>query len=87
MIYSLRYIRWSVYWKTIVAAAFKANYSDIEIFLFELRRFYYLNWIAGNTLSQIKQTSFNVLKKVVDNKPISEIKADLRGKIEVDNVE
>src|SRR5690606_27883279 len=54
VIFSLYYLRWSVYWRTIVTTALYVNYPEYEAFLTIFRRYYYLNWIAGNTLSKIK---------------------------------
>jgi hypothetical protein len=55
-------LRWSNYWKAILMTAITTNYKNFDELVFELRRFYYLYWIAGKTLSQVKQTSFNVIK-------------------------
>ena len=54
VIYSFRYLRWSMYWKTIAVTALKQNYDDYPELMMRLRRFYYLYWIAGKTLTQIK---------------------------------
>lgn len=86
VIYSLRYIRWNIYWKTILLTALHTNYESYEELKKHLRRFYYLYWIAGKTLSQIKQTSFNLIKWVKDNKPITEIIDELNRKIESDSI-
>lgn len=85
-IYSLRYIRWNMYWKSILLAALHFQYKDYEKLKHHLRRFYYLYWIAGKTLSQIKQTSFNLIKWVKENKPISEIIDELNIKIDNDTI-
>lgn len=86
IIYSLRYIRWSMYWKTITMTAFTEKYKYIEELLWELRRFYYLSWIAGKTLSQIKQTSFNVIRAIKESKHINYIKKIFENKIEKDKI-
>ncbi|MDO4689987.1 MAG: DUF262 domain-containing protein [Fusobacterium sp.] len=86
IIYSLRYIRWSMYWKSIVMTAFIEKYKYIDELLIELRRFYYLYWIAGKTLSQIKQSSFNVIKAIKENKHINYIKKIFENKIEKDKI-
>jgi uncharacterized protein with ParB-like and HNH nuclease domain len=85
-IYGLRYLRWALYWKTIAACAVKENYKHKDELMFELRRYYYLYWMAGKTLTQIKQTSFNVLKWVKEHREFSEIKAELRKKLEEDKI-
>ena len=86
IIYSLRYIRWSMYWKTIVLTAFIEKYKFIDELFFELRRFYYLYWIAGKTLSQVKQISFNTIKAIKDSKDIDYIKEIFSNKIEKEKI-
>lgn len=85
-IYSFYYIRWNMYWKSICLAALHTQYKNFDKLKHQLRRFYYLYWIAGKTLSQIKQTSFNLIKWVKDNKPIEEIIVELNSKIQSDNI-
>ena len=87
VVYGLRYLRWSLYWKTIAASAFKDDFQDREGILKELRRFYYLYWIAGKTLTQIKQSSFNVLKWIKEKQDLNYIKTELRAKILIDKIE
>ena len=86
IIYSFYYIRWNMYWKSICLAALHTQYKDFDKLKQQLRRFYYLYWIAGKTLSQIKQTSFNLIKWVKEKKPFEEIVAELNGKIQSDNI-
>lgn len=77
MMYGFFYIRWTMYWKSIVLTALHTNYSEYESFLKVFKRYYYLNWIAGNTLTKIKQTSFNIISWIRDKKPLSFIEAEL----------
>ncbi len=70
LIYSYYYLGWSVYWKTILTTAHKEQYKEIEVLTKILRRYYYLNWIAGNTLSRIKQMSFNLIKWIKEKKTV-----------------
>lgn len=86
IIYSFWYIRWSMYWKSIVMTAIHTGYEDCKGIMKELRRFYYLYWIAGKTLSQIKQSSFNLIKWIKEKKPINEIKSELDDKLEKDGI-
>jgi uncharacterized protein with ParB-like and HNH nuclease domain len=81
VLFSFWYIRWNMYWKSILLTALHTNYKDFDQLKKELRRFYYLYWIAGKTLSQIKQTSFNLIKWVKEKKPISEISKELNDKL------
>lgn len=86
-LYSFWYIRWSMYWKAILLTAYHTNYSNIDGIILELRRFYYLYWIGGKTLSQIKQTSFNLIKWIKEKKTIEEIRKELNQKLEIDKIE
>src|SRR5690606_17680580 len=61
-------------------------YNDYNELQKVLRRFYYLYWIAGKTLTQIKQSSFNIIKSIKENKPILEIKKELEDKLEKDDI-
>ena len=77
LIYSFRYLRWGMYWKSILLTALTEKYSEYQEFAKVLRRYYYLNWIAGFTLTKIKQTSFNLIKWIKENKPLTEIREEL----------
>jgi len=87
MLFSFWYIRWNMYWKSILLTALHVEYPDYDKLKKQLRRFYYLYWIAGKTLSQIKQTSFNIIKWVKENKPISDIEDELNNKLKNDGIE
>lgn len=84
VIYSLFYLRWTVYWRTIVTTALFVNYPEYDQFLIKFRRYYYLNWLAGNTLSKIKQTSFNLIGYLKNHKPLSEIEAEWNNQLNDD---
>ena len=74
------YLNWGDYWRAIFLAALKDRPDDKEFFndlAFELRRYYYLNWIAGKTVTAIKQTSFNVIKLIKEKKNMNVIKEKL----------
>lgn len=86
ILYSFRYIRWSMYWKCIAMTAIHTSYPHYREVLSELRRFYYLYWIGGKTLSQIKQTSFNLIKWIKEKKNITYIKEELAKKLETDQI-
>ncbi len=86
IIYSFWYIRWNMYWKSILLTALQTDYAEFDVLTKELRRFYYLYWIAGKTLSQIKQTSFNLIKWIKEKKAMSEIRQELNDKLEKDNI-
>lgn len=86
VLFSFWYIRWNMYWKSICLAALHSEYDEFERLTIALRRFYYLYWIAGKTLSQIKQTSFNLIKWVKDGRGIAEIEDELNFKIDSDGI-
>ncbi|MCI6153392.1 MAG: DUF262 domain-containing HNH endonuclease family protein [Fusobacterium perfoetens] len=86
IIFSFRYLRWTVFWKTIVMTALIEKYQEKEELFFELRRFYYLYWIAGKTLSQIKQVSFNTIKAIKEKKPLNYIRAIFNNKLNDDRI-
>lgn len=86
VLYSFWYIRWNMYWKSILLTALHTDYKFYNELKKELRRFYYLYWIAGKTLSQIKQTSFNLIKWVKENRHINDILAELNEKLNKDNI-
>lgn len=76
LVYSLRYVPWSVHAMAAMTTAYTAKYPDIVGLFTVLRRFYYLCWIAGKTLNSIKQTSFNMIKMISKNAPLSEIREE-----------
>ena len=86
LIYSFWYLRWSVYWKAILMSALHTDYSDFIGLAKLLRRYYYLNWIAGFTMTKIKQISFNLIKWIKDREPLSFIEKQLEDKLSNDNV-
>ncbi len=85
-IYGFWYLRWNIYWKSILLSALHGEYADYKKLKTHLLRFYYLYWISGKTMSKIKQTSFNMIKWVKENRPISEIITELSKKIDEDKI-
>jgi uncharacterized protein with ParB-like and HNH nuclease domain len=77
IMYGFWYLRWSMYWRSIVLTALTVDYQEYEEFLLVFKRYYYINWIAGNTLTKIKQTSFNIIGWLKENQPLDFIKAKL----------
>ena len=75
--YSFFYITWSMYWRSILLTALKTEYPHYTEFAKIFRKYYYLNWIAGNTLTKIKQTSFNLIKWIKEKRSIDFIKNEL----------
>jgi len=85
--YSFFYLRWSIYWKTIITAAHHSGYGSIEDLKLSVRRYFYLFWISGFTLTRIKQTSFNLIKWIKDKKLINEIKYELEKSIQENKIQ
>lgn len=88
-IYSLMYIPWPTYVKTCLASAWQVKYgvklvekdgtevedtSERDELVSLMRRYFYLAYISGKTLNQIKQTSFKLLEAIVEKKSIEDIK-------------
>lgn len=80
--YCLRYLRHSIYWESILTTAKYKNYKYFDELLKLLVAYYYQNWIVGATVARIKQPSFNILKALKNNQPISEIKKILQENLE-----
>lgn len=70
----LKYLSHSIYWKSILTTAKQVDYLDYEELKTLLVKYYYQSWIAGGTTNRIKQTSFNILKKVKNKDKIDNIK-------------
>lgn len=77
LLYGFWYLRWGVYWRSILMTALHTSYPDFRELATLLRRYYYINWMAGFTLTRIKQTSFNLIKSIKAKKPIADIATDL----------
>ncbi|MFC4231318.1 DUF262 domain-containing protein [Parasediminibacterium paludis] len=71
----LKYLRQSIYWKSILATAKQVDYPNYDVLKSLITKYYYQSWIANGTSNRIKQTSFNILKKVKQKSNIEEIKA------------
>ncbi len=85
---SLEYIPWRNYWVAILMTAIVNKYKDIEKLIKLIHRFYYLNWIAGNTASKIKQTTFNCIKLIKNSEKIENVEKELfSGLIKFKDVE
>lgn len=75
-----------VYWKTIITTASYNRYNDFNGLAKLLRKFYYSYWIAGYTIAKVKQLSFNIIKWVKQNKPLSFVKKQVQQKMVKDKV-
>lgn len=71
----LKYLRQSIYWKSILTTAKQVEYVQYDELKTLITQYYYQSWIASGTSNRIKQTSFNILKKIKQKADISEIKS------------
>ncbi len=71
-VYLLRYLP-SRYWASILTTALYVKYPDFDALKKLLVSYYYQTWIAGGTITRIKQTSINIIKNVKNNKDIETI--------------
>ncbi|QQW78603.1 DUF262 domain-containing protein [Helicobacter pylori] len=80
-IYLLRYLP-SRYWASILTTALYVKYPDFDALKRLLVSYYYQTWIAGGTITRIKQTSINIIKNVKSNKDIETIQELILDNIE-----
>ncbi|WRA70736.1 DUF262 domain-containing protein [Helicobacter pylori] len=80
-IYLLRYLP-SRYWASILTTALYVKYPDFDALKRLLVSYYYQTWIAGGTITRIKQTSINIIKNVKSNKGIETIQELILDNIE-----
>ena len=86
LLFSFWYLPNDNYWTTILTTALYREYKDFEALAKHLRMFYWSYWIAGYTITKIKQTSFNLISSVKANKPISFIEKEIEKKMKEDEV-
>ncbi len=83
-IYLLRYLP-SRYWASILTTALYVKYPDFDALKKLLVSYYYQTWIAGGTITRIKQTSINIIKNVKSNKGIKTIQEIILNNIDSHN--
>jgi len=76
-----------MHWKSILLTALHTEYKSFNELTKLLRRFYYLYWIAGKTLSDVKHASFAIIKSLKDQESIEKITKDIEVKLKNDNIE
>lgn len=77
----LKYLPYSIYWKTILLAAKQNGYQHYNELKSLLVKYYYQSWIADGTANRVKQTSFNIIKDVKNNADISVIKERIQNNL------
>ena len=77
----LKYLSQSIYWKSILASAKHTEYQHFDKLKVLITKYYYQSWIAGGTSNRIKQTSFNILKKVKAKADIFEIEQLIKNNL------
>ncbi|GAA6956993.1 DUF262 domain-containing protein [Helicobacter pylori] len=80
-LYLLRYLP-SRFWTSILTTALYVKYPDFDALKKLLVSYYYQTWIAGGTITRIKQTSINIIKNVKSNKDIETIQELILDNIE-----
>lgn len=75
---ALRYIPWKFYVMTALCSAIYVKYPDLESLYSSLRKYFYVAYVAGMNLNQIKQVSFNLIDAICDKRPIDEIEEMLQ---------
>ncbi len=80
-IYLLRYLP-SRFWASILTTVLYVKYPDFDALKRLLVSYYYQTWIAGGTITRIKQTSINIIKNVKSNKDIETIQELILDNIE-----
>lgn len=86
LIFSFWYIPNDIYWSTILTTALHRGFRDFNGLAIQLRKLYWSYWIAGYTISKLKQTSFNIIAWVKQNKPLAYIEKQIAKKMKDDNV-
>ena len=86
LIYSLRYLPWKFHVLTAIISAKEVKYEQFNELMYEIRRFFYICWISGKTLNNIKQTAFDLIKMIEDKNSLEDIKTLLNDKLIKDNM-
>ena len=86
LITSFWYLPWGTYWATMLIAIEHVGYKEKRELQLALRNFFYLNFIAGITLTSLKQTLFNIIVGIKNKEPFIKLKALMDDKINSLNV-
>jgi len=86
LIFSFWYLPNQVFWKAILTTAKRKGFSEFEGLCKELRKMYYSYWIAGYSISRIKQLSFKIIGWVKENRKLIDIISEIEKKMKDDNI-
>ena len=86
LLFSFGYIQNQVFWKAILTTAKYKAVTYFDDLAKELRKMYYLYWMADYTTSKIKQTSFNIISWIKANLTFEQIKNKIQDKLIEDEV-
>ena len=87
LLYSFRYLPWSMLWKSVILAVIQNRPNDLPALAEALRRFYYTYWIGGKTLSWVKPTSFDIIEMAKDKtNSIEDIKKVMQRQMKDDKI-
>lgn len=84
--FSFHYLPNHNYWVTILTTAIHSQYQQYNELVITLHRFLWLYWISGYTIQKIKQTLFNTIGWIKEEKDISFIKKEFSKEIKEDSV-
>lgn len=86
LINSFWYLPWDTYWSTMLITIEHVGYKEKGKFQLALRNFLYLNYMAGITLTSLKQTLFNIIIGIKNGEPFIKLKALMDEKVKSLNV-
>ncbi len=74
LIYSLRYVKWDRYVISALVSAFMVDYDNKTELFKQMRRLFYIAFVAGDNVNSIKNTAFKLIEYIVDKHDIDDIK-------------
>ena len=87
LLYSFRYLPWSILWKSVLIAVILHRPNDFAVLATALRRFYYTYWVSNKTLLWVKPASFKIIEMVKDEKSsIESIKKVMQDQMAADKI-
>ncbi len=84
---SFMYLPWPVYWKTILSTIYYTEYPNPQNIIREIRRYFYIMWIAGYNLDNIRSFLYDLIRRIKVKEVDTSIIASINLKINEDNGE